>query len=175
MPTALVRGGNPAWKMPDAQLDSAIPCLSRRSLVNGHCFDGRRLATGLFWGLVFTLAGSVAFALVGCRRPGISADNILIHEEIHPQPVRVGEVTVAIRVADAEANPVTDASIMVEADMTHPGMSPVFAAAKEKAPGTYESKMNFAMGGDWVVLLHIQLGNGTRIERQMDVRGVLPN
>jgi len=143
--------------------------------MNGYFLVGRRLATCPFLGLVFIIAGSFALATTGCRRSGASEDNILIREEIRPQPVRVGEVTVAIQLSDAAANPVTDASIMVEADMAHPGMSPVFAAAKENAPGNYESNVNFAMGGDWVVLLHIRLGSGMKIVRQMNVRGVLPN
>ncbi len=140
-----------------------------------HLFEGRRLAASLFLGSVFVFATSIALAAAGCRRPATSQNDILIREEITPQPLRVGEVTVAVRLADRAANPVTDATIMVEADMTHPGMSPVFATAKETAPGRYESKMNFNMGGDWVVLLHIRLGNGMKIERQMDVKDVRPN
>ena len=31
------------------------------------------------------------------------------------------------------------------------------------------------MGGDWVVLLHIRLADGRKIERQMDVKGVESN
>jgi hypothetical protein len=64
---------------------------------------------------------------------------------------------------------------MVEADMSHPGMSPVFAEAKETAPGSYRTTVDFNMGGDWVVLLHIKLADGRKIERQVDVKGVQPN
>jgi hypothetical protein len=31
------------------------------------------------------------------------------------------------------------------------------------------------MAGDWVILLHITLPDGRRLERQFDVRGVQPN
>lgn len=64
---------------------------------------------------------------------------------------------------------------MVEADMSHPGMSPVFAEAKEITPGSYSAPINFNMGGDWVVLLHVKLADGRKIESQMDVKGVQPN
>ncbi len=132
--------------------------------------DRRSLAS-----LLVVLIGSVALLSAGCRRSTNSVDGISIHEEVTPQPVHTGEVTVTIQLADAAENPVKEASIMVEADMVHPGMSPVFAAAKETMPGSYESKMNLSMGGDWVVLLHIRLTNGTKIERQLDVRGVRSN
>jgi hypothetical protein len=77
--------------------------------------------------------------------------------------------------ADAARKPVTRAAIMVEADMSHPGMSPVFAEAKETKPGSYTAPISFNMGGDWVVLLHIKLADGRKIERQMDVRSVRSN
>lgn len=56
--------------------------------------------------------------------------------------------------------------------MSHPGMSPVFADAKETEPGKYQAQINFTMGGDWVVLLHIQLPDGGRVERQINVPNV---
>jgi len=56
--------------------------------------------------------------------------------------------------------------------MAHPGMAPVFSDAREMAPGNYESSLNFNMGGDWVVLLHITLADGRKIEKQIDVKGV---
>jgi hypothetical protein len=31
------------------------------------------------------------------------------------------------------------------------------------------------MGGDWVVLFHITLSDGRKVERQMDVKGVESN
>jgi hypothetical protein len=31
------------------------------------------------------------------------------------------------------------------------------------------------MAGDWVILLHVTLPDGKKLERQFDVRGVRPN
>jgi hypothetical protein len=64
---------------------------------------------------------------------------------------------------------------MVEADMTHPGMSPVFAPAQETAEGVYQAHIDLNMGGDWVLLSRIELANGHKLERQMDVKGVRAN
>ncbi len=59
--------------------------------------------------------------------------------------------------------------------MSHPGMGPVFGKANETSPGSYRTQIDFNMGGDWIVLLHIKLADGRKIERQMDVRGVRSN
>ncbi len=87
----------------------------------------------------------------------------------------MGPATVVVQLADAAANPVAHATIMVEADMSHPGMGPVFGTTSETAPGSYRTQIDFNMGGDWVVLLHIKLADGRKIERQIDVRGVRSN
>jgi len=59
--------------------------------------------------------------------------------------------------------------------MSHPGMSPRFAEAKETEPGRYQANLEFQMAGDWVILLHVALPGGTKLERQIEVRGVRPN
>lgn len=59
--------------------------------------------------------------------------------------------------------------------MSHAGMSPRFADAKEAEPGCYQAHVEFQMAGDWVILLHITLPDGRRLESQFDVRGVQPN
>lgn len=95
--------------------------------------------------------------------------------KITPQPVRVGPATVTVQLADAAKKPVSRATIKVEADMSHPGMSPVFGEAEETTPGSYQAHLDLNMGGDWVVLLHIKLPDARKIERQMDVRVVPSN
>ena len=45
----------------------------------------------------------------------------------------------------------------------------------ETSPGSYRATLDFTMGGDWVVLFHITLSDGRKIERQMDVKGVASN
>jgi hypothetical protein len=123
----------------------------------------------------------IAVAFVGllgttaCRSTATSTDDIAVHQEITPQPVRVGVSDVAIQLEDATAKPISHAGIVVEGDMSHPGMAPIFDDAKEIAPGNYQAHIDFNMGGDWVLLLHIKLADGQKVERQMDVRGVRSN
>jgi len=111
---------------------------------------------------------------VGCSRPVESLPLVAIEHEISPQPPRVGPSTVTLRLADATGRPLTGARIAIETDMSHAGMSPGFAEAKEAETGRYKAQLEFQMPGDWVILLHVTLPDGTKLERQIDVRGVRP-
>jgi hypothetical protein len=114
-------------------------------------------------------------AVTACRRSSGGQPEIFVDQQVTPYPVRVGPATVTIQIADAARKPVAHATIEVEADMSHPGMAPVFGEAEETAPGRYRAHIGFNMGGDWVVLLHIKLPGGRKIERQVDVRGAQSN
>ncbi len=111
----------------------------------------------------------------GCHKPPRPSSVVTVEFEIKPQPARVGPVFISLVLSDAAAHPVTGAQLAVEADMSHAGMSPVFAEAKEVQTGRYQSQLSFGMAGDWVILLHGTLPNGEKLERQFDVRDVRPN
>jgi YtkA-like len=124
------------------------------------------------------LAGFVCVAILfmgGCSRPAEPPDLVIIEHEISPAPARVGVATITFKLADAGSRPITGARIAVEADMSHAGMSPAFAEAQEEQPGRYQAHLNFKMAGDWVILLHITLPGGKKLERQIEVKGVRPN
>ena len=134
----------------------------------------RRAASQRVW--VLTMLALVPASIsAGCRRTANGADGISITESIEPQPVRAGAETILFRLANESNQPVAGARVQVEGDMNHPGMAPVFTDAQEIAPGDYRAPLNFTMGGDWVVLFHITLSGGRRVERQMDVKGVESN
>ena len=130
-------------------------------------------ASGYGW-IFLIFACLAAVTLTSCHRAGDTAE-ISVQQEITPLPAKAGPAILLLTLTGADAKPITHASITLEANMTHPGMSPVFGDAKEVEPGRYQARLNFTMGGDWVVLTHIKLANGETVERQMDVRGVLPN
>jgi hypothetical protein len=137
--------------------------------------EGRRRAAFLRLGAILIAVCVPTAAATGCRRASETVKDISVQEKISPQPVKVGEATVAIQLADASGKPVAHAKIAVEGDMSHPGMAPVFGAAAETSPGSYIAHLNFNMGGDWVVLSHIVLADGRKLEQQIDVRGVEAN
>jgi hypothetical protein len=123
----------------------------------------------------FGFACAAVLFLVGCSKSVEPAPVLGIDHEISPSPARIGPATVTLKLADATAKPVTGARITIEADMSHAGMSPQFAEAKETDPGLYQAHLEFQMAGDWVILLHVTLPDGKKLERQIDVRGVRPN
>jgi YtkA-like len=143
--------------------------------MRGCIAGGCRVVVPLFCRLMLVVSWLIPLAATGCHRAVDSAQGVSVYQEIAPQPVRTGRITTTVRLEDAAEKPVTHAAIMVEADMAHPGMSPVFSAANEVAPGKYRADIDLNMRGDWVVLLHIRLADGRKIERQMDVKGVRAN
>jgi hypothetical protein len=130
-------------------------------------FSKRKLARRL---VGFVCAATLV--TVGCFKPVEPPPSVAIDHEISPQPARVGPVTLTLKLSDVTGKPLTGAHIAVEADMSHAGMSPLFAEAKEMELGRYQTRLEFQMAGDWVILLHVMLPDGTKLERQIDVRGV---
>lgn len=131
---------------------------SRRCL---RAFGALALCAGLF--------------LTGCQRRAESQSDtadISVGHEIEPRPPRVGTARVTLRVADAAGRPLGGARVRLEANMSHAGMRPVFAEARETEPGRYQTELEFTMAGDWVVLVRLALPDGREIERQFDVKGV---
>jgi len=124
---------------------------------------------------------AVGFALVaallatGCSKPEAPQQAITVDHEIRPLPAHAGRAILTLRLTGGARGAVTGAHIAIEADMTHAGMAPAFGEAKEIEPGHYQSPLVFQMAGDWVILLHITLADGKKLERQFDVRGVEPN
>ena len=109
---------------------------------------------------------------ISCRSQ--SSAEVFIAHEVSPQPPRVGQVEIRLRVTDGSRKPLTGARISLEGNMSHAGMSPVFVDTSEFAPGEYRANMNLSMAGDWVVLIHVTLRDGTKLERQFEIKGVAP-
>lgn len=132
-----------------------------------------------FWSRAMTRIGifiactALQFA-AGCQRTNEPLADLKIEHEISPQPARVGPVTVTLSVTDTSSRPVSGLHLKMEADMSHPGMSPVFADAAETQPGRYQSQLSLGMAGDWVVLVHGTLGGRKVFDQQFDISGVRP-
>lgn len=115
----------------------------------------------------------VWLALVqGCRHQSESSLNLTLAHEVSPHPPRVGQVTITLTLTDTSGTRVTGARIALEGNMTHPGMVPVFADARETGPGHYQSIMELSMAGDWHVMVHVTLPDGSRIDRQFEIKEV---
>ena len=66
----------------------------------------------------------------------------------------------------------TGARIKLEGNMSHAGMAPVFADAKETETGRYQSSMDLSMAGDWYVSARVTLADGRQFDREIELKGV---
>jgi YtkA-like len=108
-----------------------------------------------------------------CRHQSEPVSDLILTHEVSPQPPRVGPLTITLRVADASGKPATGVRIKLEGNMSHAGMIPVFADAKETEPGRYSSTMELSMAGDWHFLVHMTLPDGRQLERQFEIRIIM--
>ena len=58
--------------------------------------------------------------------------------------------------------------------MSHAGMAPVTAEAKEIGPGRYQTTMKLTMAGDWQVLVLLTLADGREVDQEFEIKGVQP-
>lgn len=112
------------------------------------------------------------FFFAACQQKHETQPAITVEYEITPQPLRAGAATVTLRLADATGRPLSGARINVEGNMSHAGMRPVFGEAREAEPGRYQAVIEFTMAGDWIIQLHLTLPDGSKVERQFEVKGV---
>jgi hypothetical protein len=111
----------------------------------------------------------------GCRKPIEPQSDVSIEYGISPQPVRVGPAVITVKLRDAAGRPVAGAVVSFEANMSHPGMAPAFGEAKEGEIGQYQGSVEFAMAGEWVILIHVTLRDGRKLDRQVNVASVIAN
>jgi hypothetical protein len=119
------------------------------------------------------IAFCVWLALVqGCTQRGEPSLNLTFAFEISPLPARIGPTTITLKLTDASGKPVAGARVTFEGNMSHPGMAPVFAGARETEPGQYRSVMELSMAGDWYVIAHVTLPDGRKSDQQFEIKGV---
>ena len=134
----------------------------------------RYLAAGLL------LAGLAGLAGLGCQPPGApvspaGAEGVALSWSLAPQPPTAGPARLSLTLTEtATARPVTGATVRLEANMSHPGMRPVFGTAGEVAPGRYVAPFELTMAGDWFVLIDASLRDGRTLRRQLELPGVRP-
>lgn len=107
-----------------------------------------------------------------CTQRSEPSLNLTFAYEVSPLPARVGPTTITLKMTDASGKAVTGARVKLEGNMTHPGMAPVFADARETQPGRYQSIIELSMAGDWYVLAHVTLPDGRTLDQQLEIKGV---
>jgi hypothetical protein len=114
----------------------------------------------------------VVLALAGCRAEDDGLDDVVVELTVMPDPPYVGPVTVVVSLTDDQGAPIAGATLLLEGNMTHPGMVPSLAEASEVSPGRYEAVLDLTMGGDWYILVQGELPDGRALEHTADLPGV---
>lgn len=110
--------------------------------------------------------------LASCSRGGQDLPDVKVDLDIKPQPPQLGPATITLSLSDAQGQPLSGAVVELEGNMSHAGMVPVLAQASGVAPGLYQAELEFTMGGDWFILVRVDLPDGRSLERKIDVPGV---
>lgn len=108
--------------------------------------------------------------LSGCRPPEsvakasgtVTSDSVTVQMSIDGESV-VGPAPVRVSVEE-NGEGVTGASVEVTGEMTHAGMVPVIAPARQMEPGVYlAEEFEFSMAGDWIVSAEVSLEDGEQL------------
>ena len=119
---------------------------------------------------VFALA--IIAILPGCY-PAATADAAVVVEcDTAPDPPQRGPTLVSCLISDPEGERLQAADVMLEANMTHPGMQPIHASMSESASGRYESRIDLTMAGDWYLVITGEVSGMGRFEETVNLPGV---
>ncbi len=118
---------------------------------------------------------AILFLLLSCNAPsegsaqaqeaqGESGSSpTAVRTELEGEPA-LGEAKVRVYVLENNEG-VSGATVEVTGDMTHAGMAPVTATAKEVGAGLYETEgFEFTMAGDWLLTSEVVYPDGTEVE-----------
>ena len=106
-----------------------------------------------------------------CRQP--DASDVDVRWTLRPERPTVGPVTLTVTLGEPHAA-ASGTEVRVVGHMAHPGMAPVVATTTRRGHGVYDASLNLNMAGDWVLLVTVQLADGRRVERRVDIPGVQP-
>jgi hypothetical protein len=121
---------------------------------------------------LWLLGALLLLALAACGRGSNDLPDVAVELVVSPEPPQIGPATITVTLHDAGGEPIHGAEVELEGNMSHAGMTPVFADASEVTPGRYQADLEFTMGGDWFILVRATLPGGRSLERTIDVPGV---
>ncbi len=126
----------------------------------------RRLRKALFLAVLALLA---LVLIAGCGRAGGSpetTDSFTVTFATEPAAPVVGAGVVLLTLADPAGQPVNNATVAIEANMSHAGMVPVNAQATGSQGGVYRVPLQWTMRGDWYVDVRFTLPDGQIVGRR---------
>ncbi|MCQ3978839.1 MAG: hypothetical protein DPW09_35905 [Anaerolineae bacterium] len=94
---------------------------------------------------------------------------IIIEMTVKPTQPQVGPANLVFTVTDKAGRPINDATLEVEGNMIHAGMSPISARATASEEGRYTTSLEWTMAGDWIVTVNVSLVDGQVVVHQFPV------
>jgi hypothetical protein len=128
-------------------------------------------------GVVLAVCILLPAVIVGCSRGGEGsadeAEDVTVELSVEPDPPEVGPAVIEVVLLDEEGEPINDADLEIEGNMSHAGMEPVIVNIVGSQEGRYTTRdFEFTMGGDWIITVSGVLPDGREIEREFDLEGV---
>ena len=127
-------------------------------------------------GAVCLLCVALLLLLTGCGRVQqanpAAPDSYVVTLAADPALPVVGDGAVSVTLRDAAGQPVDNAQLAIEANMSHAGMTPVMANSASGKDGVYRIPLTWTMAGDWYVDAKFTLPDGQRITRRFPVQVV---
>ena len=125
-------------------------------------------------GAVCLLGVTLLLLLAGCGRVQqanpATPDSYAVTLAADPAPPVVGDGAVSVTLHNAIGQPVDDAQLAIEANMSHAGMTPVMADGAAGKDGVYRVPLTWTMAGDWYVDVKFTLPDGQKITRRFPVQ-----
>lgn len=109
--------------------------------------------------------------ICGCEKPTETAANVALDWSVSPSSPSTGTASFLMKLTNrTTGEPVSGAKIVLEGNMAHAGMTPVFGKAQERTRGMYEAQLQFTMAGDWIVRIDADLPYGETVQQDAEVR-----
>lgn len=108
----------------------------------------------------------------GCARVSQQDDSADIQIRLAPIPFPpvIGDSRLVVQIADKSGSPIDDAHMAVKGSMSHAGMAPVLAEVEGGGKeGVYNVPFEWTMAGDWIVIVDVQLADGSRAQERFDI------
>lgn len=108
-------------------------------------------------------------ALVGCGGRASQTDQSQGYSfDFAAADTAVGNTTVTVTLLDPQNNPVENAQLTINGNMSHAGMQPVIVETNSNTNGIYTADFEWTMAGDWFVTVTATLPDGTVISQRFD-------
>lgn len=129
----------------------------------------RHVLTGL--ALMLLLLFLAGCGRIQAARANQGSADIAVDLQIIPEaPATQQASTLQISLRDRNGGPIDGATVTVEGDMTHAGMTPVLATARPAGGGRYTAALTWTMAGDWQITVKATLADGRTAQRAFPLR-----